>query len=190
MFALAQDPNPATEKKHEEHHSTTSQKTETTTMKSSRQFSGRLVDADCDVLSSRLGPSSRSSSTSTAERRSSTSTEDQNKSAEGRAATDRTTTSSHEASTRTETRSTADRASQSALRPADLEACAVKSTTTSYALATSDGNVYRLSGATLSEDIGKNKNWSKRIENNNAKNLRVRVTGDMSGDTITVQTIK
>jgi hypothetical protein len=89
-----------------------------------------------------------------------------------------------------ETRSSADRTQHPALRAADLEACAVKSATTSYALATQDGNVYRLSGATLSDDISKNKNWSKKIENNNTKNMRVRVTGDLSGDTITVQSIK
>jgi hypothetical protein len=191
VLALAQSQEPTATKEHEEHRSTTTQKTETTkTMSSSRQFNGRLVDAECDVLRSRWSPASSTSASTTAERRSTTSTEDQNTSAEGRPATDRTTTSTHEQSNRMETRSSADRTQHPALRAADLEACAVKSATTSYALATQDGNVYRLSGATLSDDISKNKNWSKKIENNNTKNMRVRVTGDLSGDTITVQSIK
>ena len=190
VFALAQTQEPATTRQHEEHQSKTTQRTETTkTSASSRQFSGRLVDADCDVLSSRWGPTSSSAASTTAERRSSTSTEDQNTSAEGRPATDRTSTTREESS-RTETRSSADRVNQPSLKPADLEACAVKSTTTSYALATPDGNVYRLTGDTLSEDISKNKNWSKKIENNNAKNMKVKVTGDLSGDTVHVRTIK
>jgi hypothetical protein len=190
VLALAQSREPTATKEHEEHRSTTTQKTEPTkTMSSSRQFNGRLVDAECDVLRSRWSPASSTSASTTAERRSTTSTEDQNTSAEGRPATDRTTTTRDESS-RTETRSSADRVSQPALRPTDLEACAVRSTTTSYALATPDGNVYRLSGATLSDDISKNKNWSKKIENNNTKNMRVKVTGDLSGDTITVQSIK
>jgi hypothetical protein len=190
VLALAQSQEPAATREHEEHRSTTTQKTETTkTMSSSRQFNGRLVDAECDVLRSRWSPASSTSASTTAERRSTTSTEDQNTSAEGRPATDRTTTTRDESS-RTETRSSADRVSQPALRPTDLEACAVRSTTTSYALATPDGNVYRLSGATLSNDISKNRNWSKKIENNNTKNMRVKVTGDLSGDTITVQSIK
>ena len=182
MFAFAQNPDPATEKKHEEHQSTS---TKTTTSTTSRSFNGTLVDADCDVLRSHWSPSS-SSSTTSAERRSSTSTEDQNTSAEGRPATDRTTTSTRESSTRTETRSSADRAEP--LRPADLEACSVKSTSTSYALAMPDGNLYRLSGATLSDDI--NKKWSKKIANNTMKNTRVKVKGDLAGDTITVASIK
>jgi hypothetical protein len=190
MFALAQNPDPTTQKQHEERHSTVTRSSETTTTASPRNFSGKLLDAECAVLSSRWEPVSTSSSVTTAERRSSTSTEDQDRSAEGRAATDRTTTSTREEASRTETRSSADRTSQAALSATDMQACTVKSTTKQYALATPDGNVYRLSGDTLSSDISGNKKWSKKIANNDTKNMRVKVTGDLSGDTITVQKIK
>jgi hypothetical protein len=179
--------------KHEEHQSTSTQ-TSKSTSTSPRKWSGRLVNADCNALSSRWGQGStsadRSASTSSQTRSSETRTTDQNTSAEGRPATDRTTASQQSSQSESSTSNSADRASPAPLSSSDLDSCAVTSTTTSYAVAMPNGQVYRLSGSTLSDDIHKNKNWNKQITNNNAKNIRVNVTGDLSGDTITVERIK
>jgi hypothetical protein len=53
-----------------------------------------------------------------------------------------------------------------------------------------NGQVYKLSGSTLSDDISNNKKWSKRISENDTKNMKVKVRGNLEGDTITVETIK
>lgn len=163
-------------------------------MNSPREFSGKLVDADCSALSSHFSQSGTAAadrsvtSSSTSERR--TTTADQNTSQEGVPATDRTETSRSEVAASSRTTSTADRSSEPHISASDLDSCAVKSSTSAYALAMPNGQLYKLSGTTLSDDISKHKKWSSRISESNAKNLKVKVKGSLEGDTITVQSIR
>jgi hypothetical protein len=194
-FALAQNPAPATSQtQHEERHTRSTESTTTTKTNSPRDFNGRLVDANCAALSSRWSPSGtvsadRSSSSSTTSERRETTTSSQDTSREGAPPTDRTETSRREDSASSSS-SSADRSSQPMMTSSDLESCAVKSSTSSYALAMPNGQVYKLSGSTLGDDISNNKKWSKRISENDTKNMKVKVRGNLDGDTIAVETIK
>jgi hypothetical protein len=164
---------------------------------SPRDFSGRLVDADCGALSSRWTSSgttsadrSSTSSTSSTDRRETT-TSSQDIAREGAPPTDRTATDRREDSVTTRSDSnSADRSSHPMMRSSDLDSCAVKSSTSSYALAMPNGQVYKLSGSTVNDSISNNKKWGKRISQNDTKNLRVKVRGNLEGDTITVDNIK
>lgn len=178
-FAQSQDPSQKTEAQsgttmQEEQrpvrHARTGQETAKT-----RTYKGTLVDASC---ARNMAGADTSTRTTSAERSAAESTE----------------TGEHKSQTGTATGSQAASGSHGAMHrdaKAVSKSCPITSSTTDFALVTSDGRFLQLNDegdAKVASEMKTNNKWNKAINSN--KRITASVRGSLEGDTLQVESVK